>query len=105
MRTEAAVLRARFDYLARDSLHLSIKLGCDFSRILNFSKARMSTLSLSLIGFRSSALTLYCGLHAHHGSVNRWDPYAVGGHRGLRAGKNRGRDAVPLITWALENTA
>ena len=31
----------RFDYLARDSLHLSIKLGCDFSRILNFSKARM----------------------------------------------------------------
>ncbi len=36
----------RFDYLARDSLHLSIKLGCDFSRILNFSKARVLRLSL-----------------------------------------------------------
>jgi len=42
------VLRRRFDYLARDSLHLSIKLGCDFSRILNFSKARKSRLCLSL---------------------------------------------------------
>ena len=53
--------RYRFDYLARDSMHLSIKLGCDFSRILNFSKARMLQHCPSLLAFSRDGFVLVPG--------------------------------------------
>ena len=74
--------RYRFDYLARDSMHLSIKLGCDFSRILNFSKARMLQHCPSLLAFHVMVSCWFRGRsvnrrHDHHnatsqGKVTSW---------------------------------
>lgn len=32
----------QFDYLARDSLYCGIKIGCDFNRIMQFSKVGLA---------------------------------------------------------------
>lgn len=38
----------QFDYLARDSLYCGIKIGCDFNRIMQFSKASLKAIEKGL---------------------------------------------------------
>lgn len=45
-RPPAALLQ--FDYLARDSLYCGIKIGCDFNRIMQFSKASLKAIKKGL---------------------------------------------------------